>query len=61
MSVEAFLDTNIFVYAFDETAPEKRQIAEQLIQEGLCEETAVIRPNTGSTMRAWRARQKAGA
>lgn len=26
-----FLDTNIFVYTFDSTAPEKRQIAQQLL------------------------------
>jgi predicted nucleic acid-binding protein len=33
MSAErAFLDTNIVVYAFDETAPEKRQRARQLLR-----------------------------
>jgi predicted nucleic acid-binding protein len=33
MSAEAFLDTNIFVYANDQTNPRKRAIALQLIDE----------------------------
>ena len=32
MSVDDFLDTNVFVYLFDETAPGKRQIADGLVQ-----------------------------
>lgn len=42
MSGEAFLDTNIFVYSFDDTAPKKREIAEELIRQALREETAII-------------------
>lgn len=30
-----FFDTNIFVYTFDATAPEKQQIARQLVRAGL--------------------------
>lgn len=35
MNARYFLDTNIFVYSFDETAPEKQKIAQQLIQDAL--------------------------
>ena len=34
MSAE-FIDSNVFVYLFDETAPAKRQVAETLIQRAL--------------------------
>ncbi|NHZ71951.1 MAG: PIN domain-containing protein [Aquificales bacterium] len=37
-----FLDTNIFVYTFDSTAPEKRQIAEQLVRDSLRTKRGVI-------------------
>lgn len=30
-----FLDTNIFVYSFDETAPDKKQQAQEMIKTGL--------------------------
>jgi len=30
-----FLDTNVFVYSFDETAPSKQKIASDLIQDGV--------------------------
>lgn len=32
MSADCFLDTNILAYAFDNTAPKKREIARSLIQ-----------------------------
>ena len=35
MSAKVFLDTNIFVYSFDKTAPDKARIALQLIAESL--------------------------
>ena len=35
MSVESFLDTSIFVYLFDETAPSKRERSERLVQRAL--------------------------
>ena len=35
MSAEAFLDTNIFVYMFDETDEIKRRRAEQLVRRGI--------------------------
>ena len=34
-SDKAFLDTNIFVYAFDRSAPKKRQLARELISESI--------------------------
>ncbi len=37
-----FLDTNIFVYTFDSTAPEKRQIAQQLVRGALRTKRGVI-------------------
>ena len=37
-----FLDTNIFVYTFDETAAEKRQIAQQLIRTALSTRRGVV-------------------
>ena len=35
MSVEDFLDTNVFIYLFDETAPDKRRRAERLVSRSL--------------------------
>lgn len=35
MSVDYFLDTNVLVYSFDDTAPTKRKISEDLIGETL--------------------------
>jgi predicted nucleic acid-binding protein len=37
-----FLDTNIFVYSFDQTAPEKRQLAQRLIEDALQSQRAII-------------------
>ena len=35
MSVDSFIDTNVFIYLFDETSADKRRIAEQLIRQSL--------------------------
>ncbi len=35
MSAESFIDTNVFIYLFDETDPEKQQRAENLVCESL--------------------------
>jgi len=37
-----FLDTNIFVYCFDELAPQKQQVARQLVREALATRRGVI-------------------
>ena len=42
MSARSFLDTNIFVYTFDEAAPAKKAKALQLIDAALSEHSAVI-------------------
>jgi predicted nucleic acid-binding protein len=42
MSGRYFLDTNILAYCFDETAPEKRERANQLVREGLERRVGVI-------------------
>ena len=42
MSAENFLDSNIIIYLFDETAPEKRQRAERLIREIVDSESGCI-------------------
>jgi predicted nucleic acid-binding protein len=42
MSVENFLDTNVFVYLFDETNDYKRERAESLVQQALANETGCI-------------------
>ena len=42
MSAEDFLDTNVFVYLFDETAPDKRQRAERLVRRSLDEGSGCI-------------------
>ena len=42
MSARCFLDTNIFVYSVDGTAPEKARIALRLIRQHSARRTAVI-------------------
>lgn len=42
MSDRFFLDTNIFVYSFDQSAPAKAQRATQLIREALTTQKGVI-------------------
>ena len=42
MSVEHFLDTNVFIYLFDETNDHKREKAVRLVQESLENETGCI-------------------
>ncbi|MDE2925999.1 MAG: PIN domain-containing protein [Acidobacteriota bacterium] len=42
MSVEDFLDSNVFVYLFDETDPRKRQLAERLVKRALEHQTGCI-------------------
>ena len=42
MSIDNFLDTNVFVYLFDETDDFKRKIAERLVQETLRNNTGCI-------------------
>lgn len=42
MSVESFLDTNVFVYLFDETDRSKRERAERLVHWALKHETGCI-------------------
>ena len=42
MNVRAFLDTNIIVYAFSQSAPEKKKIAQRLIADGAADKQAII-------------------
>ncbi|MGC1463336.1 MAG: PIN domain-containing protein [Terracidiphilus sp.] len=42
MSDRFFLDTNIFVYSFDQSAPVKAQIAARLLREALTTQKGVI-------------------
>ena len=42
MNVRSFLDTNVLVYAFDRSSPEKARVAQQLIADGAAEKQAVI-------------------
>jgi predicted nucleic acid-binding protein len=42
MNDSAFLDTNIFAYSFDKTAPEKKKRASALIKAQLVRGTGVI-------------------
>jgi predicted nucleic acid-binding protein len=42
MSDRFFLDTNIFVYSFDHSAPKKSQISAQLIRQALTTQKGVI-------------------
>lgn len=42
MSADRFIDSNVFVYLFDQTNPKKRRIAENLVRETLERETGFI-------------------
>ncbi len=42
MSDRYFLDTNIFVYAFDETAPAKSRKADELIRAAIAAHTGLV-------------------
>lgn len=42
MSVEVFLDTNVFVYQLDITDKRKHKVAEALVRDALARETACI-------------------
>jgi predicted nucleic acid-binding protein len=42
MSAKCFLDTNVFVYAFDQKESKKAQIAQTLIKQGATENQAII-------------------
>jgi len=42
MSVKSFLDTNIIVYAFGQSFPEKAKIAQRLISQGAADKEAII-------------------
>jgi len=42
MSDKVFLDTNILVYAYDEHEPEKQKKAQELLNDGIVQENAVL-------------------
>ena len=42
MSVDTFIDSNVFVYLFDPASPDKRQKSEQLIANALQQDNACI-------------------
>ena len=42
MNVKSFQDTNIIVYAFDQSSPEKAKIAQRLITDGATDKQAII-------------------
>jgi len=42
MNVKSFLDTNIIVYAFGQSFPEKAKIAQRLITDGAADKQAII-------------------
>lgn len=42
MNGSFFLDTNIFVYTFDDTAPAKRETAKQLVRQALVTQKGVV-------------------
>src|ERR1700686_349393 len=42
MNARLFLDTNIIVYAFDPSSPEKSKIARRLITDGAADKQAII-------------------
>ena len=44
MNAKAFLDSNILVYAYDSSCPEKQRRAQGCIQDGLLQEEAAISP-----------------
>ena len=54
MSVENFLDTNIFVYLFDETDDDKRERAERLVQQALENETGRLTSSPENSMQRLR-------
>ena len=42
MNVKSFLDTNIIVYAFSQSFPEKAKIAQRLVANGAADKQAII-------------------
>ncbi len=42
MNAKSFLDTNVIVYAFDQTNPKKAKIAQRLIAEGVAEKRSMV-------------------
>jgi predicted nucleic acid-binding protein len=42
MNGKVFLDTNIFVYCFDPTAPAKHEVANRLVQDALLSREGVV-------------------
>jgi predicted nucleic acid-binding protein len=42
MNVKSFLDTNIIVYAFDQSSPKKAKIAQRLVADGAADKQAII-------------------
>jgi predicted nucleic acid-binding protein len=42
MNVKSFLDTNIIVYAFDQSFPEKAKIARRLVTDGAADKQAIV-------------------
>jgi len=42
MNVKSFLDTNIIVYAFGQSFPEKAKIAQRLVTDGAADKQAII-------------------
>lgn len=42
MSDKIFLDTNILIYTFDSSAPQKQQVALALLNSGLAQDQAVL-------------------
>ncbi len=42
MNVKSFLDTNVIVYAFDQSSPEKAKIAQRLVTDGATDKEAII-------------------
>jgi predicted nucleic acid-binding protein len=42
MNVKSFLDTNVIVYAFDQSFPEKAKIARRLVTDGAADKQAII-------------------
>ena len=42
MNVKSFLDTNIIVYAFSQSSPEKARIAQRLIADGAADKQTMI-------------------
>ena len=44
MSVDSFIDTNVFIYLFDETSLGKSRIAEELQHEQQIEGLIIVNP-----------------